>query len=349
MKFPTTLRCGLLLACIATFAVAQDERDEAGDLFNDTGESHNEPSDFFEKFDDDATPHPAIAGKATDFADPGDDHFHGGQHDSFGDKPEHLNLGWSTQPRQELSAELKQLFVKRNELSSAIQTEKSSERRAELAQELKTVMGKMFDEDHQRREQELTKLEVRVGKLRATQDARFEARDRIIDVHIEKLLLDAEGLSLPSLGNFPDTPTPNTNRNRNRNQRQDQNQTSLNVFGFSATEPVRPSFRILAEKPAPNGNLLVDVAYTTSEQRQATRVVPYKTTTTEQRTRMVRDGQQFREETYDVQVPKTETREEAYTISLPKTEVMTLEVPSGANVHDYVNRKLRAIKKVRRR
>jgi hypothetical protein len=67
---------------------------------------------------------------------------------------------------------------------------------------LRDVLDKQFEVHHQRREEELAKLEARVRSLRELLTKRKDQRQSIVDRRLEQLLRDAEGLgwSGPSTG-----------------------------------------------------------------------------------------------------------------------------------------------------
>jgi hypothetical protein len=70
---------------------------------------------------------------------------------------------------------------------------------------LREVLDKQFAVHHQRREEELAKLEARVRSLREILTKRSEQRQTIVDRRLEQLIRDAEGLgwSGPSTGSAP--------------------------------------------------------------------------------------------------------------------------------------------------
>jgi hypothetical protein len=71
-----------------------------------------------------------------------------------------------------------------------------------LRAQLRDVLDKQFAVHHQRREEELAKLEARVRSLRELLTKRKEQRQTIVDRRLEQLVRDAEGLgwSGPSSG-----------------------------------------------------------------------------------------------------------------------------------------------------
>ena len=77
--------------------------------------------------------------------------------------------------------------------------------RDKLRTQLRDVLDKQFAVHHQRREEELAKLEARVRSLREILTKRSEQRQTIVDRRLEQLIRDAEGLgwSGPSTGSAP--------------------------------------------------------------------------------------------------------------------------------------------------
>ena len=203
-------------------------------------------------------------------------------------------------------------------LERSIEEEKNAEKRVELAAELRKHMQMMFDADYQKREEELTKLEDRVARLREVQDRRKAARDRIIEVRIEKLMLDVEGLSFPM-------------------EREQAAQPGRSFNFRSASQQFRPGVTILKQTVSDwDGFTDVEVLHTTQERRQSVREVPNVKTVQQQRVRTVGDRQQ----NYTVTVPTREMRQETYETVVPKQTVSHLRVPPGVDVTEYVEEQL---------
>ena len=93
--------------------------------------------------------------------------------------------------------------------------------RSIAANDLRKLLEAAFDQDYERRHDELTRLEERVAKLRKQLDRRKEARDDIIDVRVKSLLYDAEGISFPDgLGMIRGPRPVGRSKNRSNSVRQ---------------------------------------------------------------------------------------------------------------------------------
>ena len=85
-------------------------------------------------------------------------------------------------------------------LRARVRSERDESKRAAAASELKMLLADIFDADLKKRNAELEKLEARVRKLRSALDKREAARERVLNVQIDSLLLEAEGLDFPHIG-----------------------------------------------------------------------------------------------------------------------------------------------------
>lgn len=120
---------------------------------------------------------------------------------------------------EEISAEEIAQKRKWRTLREQIRETSDEVRRKELGNELRSLLESMFDRDLERRDEELQDLETRVQNLRDAVERRRTNRDRIINVQVDSVLLDAQGLSffdeidlraaLPRVQNTPLT-APNT-------------------------------------------------------------------------------------------------------------------------------------------
>jgi hypothetical protein len=81
-------------------------------------------------------------------------------------------------------------------------------KKAELTKELETAVSKYFDEDLKARENELTKLEERVKKLRSQLDRRRTAKDEVVQLQIKVMINEVEGLGFSgSLSGLTESPS----------------------------------------------------------------------------------------------------------------------------------------------
>jgi SecDF, P1 head subdomain len=81
-------------------------------------------------------------------------------------------------------------------LVERVRDAKTDAERKSAEQELRNLLGRYFDRDIQRREQELTSLEERMNKLRNLLATRKEAKDSIVDLQYRVLVNEAKGLAL---------------------------------------------------------------------------------------------------------------------------------------------------------
>lgn len=102
-----------------------------------------------------------------------------------------------TEQRLLSEEEVKQLRTV-DELKSKIRAEKDEIARATLGDELTVLLETIFDADLTQRDEQLKKLEERVGLLRSVLEKQRQNRDRIIKLQIETVMLDAEGLAFPA-------------------------------------------------------------------------------------------------------------------------------------------------------
>ena len=87
------------------------------------------------------------------------------------------------------------------ELRAKLRSAKDEGARTSLAAQYKSLVAAIFDEDLARREGELKRVEARVQRLRNALEKRKAARTRIIDLQVNTVVLEAEGLSFPAV--FP--------------------------------------------------------------------------------------------------------------------------------------------------
>jgi len=66
--------------------------------------------------------------------------------------------------------------------------------RATIKAKLATLLSKQFDVQQNRRDLELTRLETQVKKLRELMKKRTEAKQTIVERHLDQLIREAEGL-----------------------------------------------------------------------------------------------------------------------------------------------------------
>ncbi|MEM7315612.1 MAG: DUF1559 domain-containing protein [Planctomycetota bacterium] len=89
--------------------------------------------------------------------------------------------------------------------NEALKTADEKQREAKLA-ELEKVLEQSFDEVVNRQRQQLVQLEKQVAKIRATLEHREKNRERLIKNYVDRIRLQAEGLTIPAI-NQP-LPTP---------------------------------------------------------------------------------------------------------------------------------------------
>ena len=181
------------------------------------------------------------------------------------------------------------------------------EGRDELVTKLRDLMTGLFDADYAEREAAVVKLEERVGKLRADLEKRKAARDRIIGVRIDRLLLDADGLNFPVLGD------------------------EASVFS-------QPNFEVVKLIPQPNGDQIAEVLLKyTKEPRQ--RTTTYTVMVPQQRTRMTPKGTEVK---YQVMVPEQRQRTETYYALVPINRKLAIKVPNGQDVHTFLEKAIKS-------
>jgi len=207
------------------------------------------------------------------------------------------------------------------ELKTKIREEDDETQRQKLADELTKEMQKLFDEDFEKRNDEVKKLEGRVAKLRESLDKRKAARDRIIKNRIESVMLEADGLGLP--GETPVSPWANI------------------AGGFAksfpnSNIPAKPH-SVTTVETYPDGSRKVQIQYTETRVEQRDREVPYTVMVPQSRTRMV-NGQQ---QEYMVNVPEQRTRTETYTVAVPVQRERELIVEKGQSAQAAVGNFLR--------
>lgn len=70
----------------------------------------------------------------------------------------------------------------------------TAERLAETEQQLKTILGREYDTQLARQELEIDAIEKRISSLRAEVSRRRQAKDRVVDVKVGRIVLEAQGL-----------------------------------------------------------------------------------------------------------------------------------------------------------
>jgi hypothetical protein len=81
-----------------------------------------------------------------------------------------------------------------HEAATALSEAEGDDARAEAKKKLSTLLDEYFEADMERRERELAEVEARVNKLHSTLERRREKKKDIIDLQIEVLLNEADGL-----------------------------------------------------------------------------------------------------------------------------------------------------------
>jgi hypothetical protein len=81
-----------------------------------------------------------------------------------------------------------------HEAASALNEAEGDDARAEAKENLTKLLDEYFEADMERRERELAEVEERVNKLRSTLQRRREKKGDILDLQIEVLLNEADGL-----------------------------------------------------------------------------------------------------------------------------------------------------------
>lgn len=189
-------------------------------------------------------------------------------------------------------------------LRTKVRSEKDDSKRDAAASELKMLLAEIFDADFAERTTELEKLEARVKKLRDSLEKRQAARDRILNVQIDSLLLEAEGLTFPRVGGNMQMP-----------------------LGHS-------QFQIESMQQNADGSKTVRVRRTTFSQQRRTRAVPE--TILVPRKRMRREN--GRNIVEMIEVPQTQTRTEEYFVRIPSLEVREIKVPRGKSLGQVLER-----------
>jgi hypothetical protein len=80
------------------------------------------------------------------------------------------------------------------EAAAAVNAAEDDEAKDRAKEKLEQLLDDYFDEDMKRREQELEQIEERVKKLQAQLDRRREKRREIVDLQLQVLLNEADGL-----------------------------------------------------------------------------------------------------------------------------------------------------------
>ncbi len=93
-----------------------------------------------------------------------------------------------------LNQEEHELAQQAAELTRQLGEAENTGDRDKLKTQLGELLGKQFDVQRQRREQEIAQIEERVGKLREQLKKRSDARQTIIDRRLEQIVSDADGL-----------------------------------------------------------------------------------------------------------------------------------------------------------
>jgi hypothetical protein len=95
---------------------------------------------------------------------------------------------------QKLNHEERELARQADDISRRLGDAENTGDRDKLRTELREVLGKQFDIQRERREQEIAQIEERVRKLRDQLKKRTDNRQKIIDNRIDQILNDADGL-----------------------------------------------------------------------------------------------------------------------------------------------------------
>jgi hypothetical protein len=95
---------------------------------------------------------------------------------------------------QKLNQEERDLARQADELARKLGGADNTGDRDKLRTDLREVLGKQFDIQRQRRENEISQIEERVHKLRDQLKKRSDNRQKIIDNRIDQILNDADGL-----------------------------------------------------------------------------------------------------------------------------------------------------------
>jgi hypothetical protein len=81
-----------------------------------------------------------------------------------------------------------------HEAATALSEAEGDDARSEAKEKLAKLLDEYFESDMERRERELSEVEERVNKLRSTLERRRQKKEDIIDLQIEVLLNEADGL-----------------------------------------------------------------------------------------------------------------------------------------------------------
>ena len=229
---------------------------------------------------------------------PASDDFFGGGEDSFapGDKPSSVGR----RPRSSDRNSHQQVW---QQLRQKVLEAKDETTRKQRGAELQKFLESVFDEDLARRENELSKLEARLKKLRDSVESRKTNRDRIIGVRMDSLMLDAQGLGLPGLG----APSFDNNSGNHPKFQID----SLKVLGRNG-----------------DGSIAVQVVYTVLKDEKRTRTI--------QKTSFKR-----RPNTNEV-VPVTEQVEQVYFVRVPTQFKADAIIPAGEDMTRYLTKHLQS-------
>jgi hypothetical protein len=96
--------------------------------------------------------------------------------------------------RNKLNQEEHDLAQQAEEIARRLGAAENTGDRDQLRTELRELLGKQFDIQRQRREQEIAQIEERVRKLRDQLKKRSDNRQKIVDNRIDQILNDADGL-----------------------------------------------------------------------------------------------------------------------------------------------------------
>ena len=91
---------------------------------------------------------------------------------------------------------------KLREAIEVLRTDESSDTQQEEAKEqIEELLGEQFDADLEHREKQIADLEAQIVKLKQQLAKRREAKQRLIELRLELLINEAEGLGFPSAWN----------------------------------------------------------------------------------------------------------------------------------------------------
>jgi hypothetical protein len=94
------------------------------------------------------------------------------------------------------------------EAAAALRDAADDEAKADAKAKLSELLNKYFEDDMKRRQDELTKIEARLKKLRNLLDKRREKQREIIDLQMKVLQNEADGLGFFNSGSLPGLPQP---------------------------------------------------------------------------------------------------------------------------------------------